>query len=172
MKPGTPGRTGRGRGVFQSRPGHLRDRRRSRPYAQHGLTTLKTAVRRLGGRAIDQRTAVGRALAGWRGALIDALGGDGQVTPQQETIIELAVRSKLIVDSIDTGLLAQPSLVNYRRRALLPVVIQRQQIANGLVNHLEALGLERRGPRTLSLAEYLARPPADPPSQSDGDDDA
>jgi hypothetical protein len=36
-----------------------------RAYTKHGVTHLKRAVRVLGARAIDQRTAVGKALAAW-----------------------------------------------------------------------------------------------------------
>lgn len=39
--------------------------RQKRPYTKHGLTTLKRAVRELGGRAIDATTKVGRALLQW-----------------------------------------------------------------------------------------------------------
>lgn len=46
-----------------------------RYYAKHGLTTLKNAVRVLGGRAIDRRTALVRALEDWRHNLMSDLGG-------------------------------------------------------------------------------------------------
>jgi hypothetical protein len=35
-------------------------------------------------------------------------------------------------------------LINARKRALLPVVLQRQQLADALARHLTQLGLERR----------------------------
>jgi hypothetical protein len=82
-----------------------------REYHSSGLYTLKGAVNLLGGRVIDKRYRAGKALANWRA------GGD--VSVQQETIIDLAVKSKLILDSIDVWLLSQPSLVNPRKRSLL-----------------------------------------------------
>ena len=48
----------------------------------------------------------------------------------------------------------QPSLVA-RKRQLLPVVVQRMQIAEGLARNLERLGLERKA-KTLDLAAALA----------------
>ena len=83
----------------------------------HGLTTMKRAVAKLGARAVDGRTAVGKALDRWRNALIQ--------------------------DSINAWLVTQPSLVDKRRRALLPVVRERQQLADALARHLGQLGLER-----------------------------
>ena len=48
----------------------------------------------------------------------------------------------------------QPSLVA-RKRQLLPVVVQRMQIAEGLARNLERLGPERKA-KTLDLAAALA----------------
>ena len=41
-----------------------------RSYTKHGLTSLKRSVKVLSGRAIDQRTSVGKALAAWRAELL------------------------------------------------------------------------------------------------------
>jgi hypothetical protein len=105
----------------------------------HGLTVLKRAVNGLGNRLIDKRTATGRALAEWRKELVDDLGGKDAISAQQSAVIEIAVKSKLLLDSIDVWLLTQESLVNKRKRALLPAVIQRQALADGLVRYLQAL---------------------------------
>jgi len=115
---------------------------------KHGLNVLKKAVKGLGGRVIDQRTTLGKALAQWRKELIEDLGGPEAVSTQKQALIELAVRSKLLLDSIDTWLLKQPSLVNARRRAVLPVVLQRQHLAESLARSLTQLGLERRAKTT------------------------
>ena len=98
----------------------------------------------MGSRAIDQRTTLGKALAQWRKELIEDLGGPEAVSTQKQAIIDLAVRTKLLLDSIDAWLLKQPSLVNARRRAVLPVVLQRQHLAESLARSLTQLGLERR----------------------------
>ena len=100
--------------------------------------------------------------------LIADLGGPGTVTTAQSQVVEVASRTKLLLDSIDAWLVQQPRLVNGRTRACFPVVVQRQRIADALVNHLETLGLERRGPRTLDLARALAERPRE--SDGDGDD--
>lgn len=122
---------------------------------KHGLTTLKKAVQVLGGRAIDRRTSLGRALEDWRQSLLSDLGGHEQTSAQQRQIVDLAVKTKLILDSIDTWLLRQPSLVNHRKRMLLPVVLQRQQLADALARYMTQLGLEKKATRVLSLTDYL-----------------
>lgn len=128
---------------------------------RHGLTRLKAAVRRLGGRVVDRRTTLGKALAKWKHELIHDLGGLDAVSTQERAIVELAVKTKLLLDSIDAWLLTQPSLVDRRRRAVLPVVRERQQLADALARYMQALGLERRAKPALSLSEYLKTKSAD-----------
>jgi hypothetical protein len=127
------------------------------PGRRHGLTALKRAVRELGGRAIDRRTRLGRALGRWRSDLIEDLGGRDALSTQQLAIVELAVTTKLLLDSVDAFLLNQPSLVNARKRALLPVVRERSQLADSLARYLTTLGLERRRHGPADLGTYLAR---------------
>jgi hypothetical protein len=76
--------------------------------------------------------------------LIEDLGGPDEISTQRSALIDLAVKSKLLLDSIDAWLLTQPSLVNARKRTLIPVVLQRQTLADGLARYLSQLGLERR----------------------------
>jgi hypothetical protein len=123
-----------------------------REYQMHGLYIMKKALMRLGSKAIDRRYSVGKALSKWRADLIEDLGGD--VSTQQGALVDLCVKSKLILDSIDAWLLIQPSLVNARKKSLLPVVRERQALADGLARYLQTLGLERRV-KTKSLDEIL-----------------
>ncbi len=122
----------------------------------HGLTRMKQAVRVLGGRLIDRRTSVGKALDQWRRDLVADLGGGETISTQQAALIELAVRSKLLLDSIDAYLLALPTLVNKRRKALLPVVRERQALADGLARYLTTLGLQRRQADVTDVVRELA----------------
>ena len=128
-------------------------KRGQRGRARATLDLLKRAVNTIGNRLIDRRTITGRALAKWRTDLIHDLGGD--VSTQQDALIDLCVKSKLLLDSIDTWLLVQPSLINHRKRALLPVVKERQQLADGLARYLAQLGLERRSKPAKTLEEIL-----------------
>src|SRR5262245_48149991 len=66
----------------------------------HGLTVLKRAVNGLGGRVIDKRTVLGRTLAAWREDLIGDLGGREAVSTAEAQVIDLAVRTKVMLDGI------------------------------------------------------------------------
>ena len=127
-------------------------KKRSRSYTKPGLGTLKRAIKGLGGRVIDQRTTLGKSLARWRTALIHDLGGPEAVSTQQVAVVDLAVKSKLLLDSIDTWLLTQPTLVNARKRSLLPAIKERQALADGLARYMGMLGLERRAKEIPDLA--------------------
>jgi len=130
---------------------------RRRPYTKSGIYTLKRAVAALGSRALPtKRTALGRALAEWRTSLLADLGGVDTVSTQQLALVELAVRTKLLVDSVDAFLLTDtPSLVDKRHRRLWPVVRERQALVGQLQSILRDLGLRRQKP-TMDLAAYLA----------------
>src|SRR5215813_248353 len=135
---------------MNSRAAAPSSKRATRFAPKHELNVLKKAVKSFGGRVIDQRTTLGKALAQWRKELIEDLGGPEAVSTQKHALIDLAVHTKLLLDTIDTWLLKQPSLVNARRRAVLPVVLQRQHLAESLARSLTQLGLERRTKATVA----------------------
>jgi hypothetical protein len=121
---------------------------------RHGLNPLKKALYTLGNRALDKRTVAGRALVEWREDLIRDLGGD--VSTQQDAIISLAIKTKLLLDSIDVWLLQQPTLIIKRKKSIIPAVQQRQVLADALARYLGQLGLARKAKLT-SLSDILAR---------------
>ena len=125
-----------------------------RSYQKHGLTAAKRNLRTWGERAIDGRTRTGKALAAWKDALIEDLGGEEQVSAQQLTVLELAARTKVLLDGIDAWLFEQPSLVNKRDRKLFAVVKERQQLADSLARYMSMLGLERRA-KVYDLTDYV-----------------
>lgn len=139
-----------------------------REYRKTGLFTLKRALIDLGSRAIDGRSSVGVALRKWKADLIQDLGGADLISTQQETLIELAVRSKIMLDSIDAWLLTQPTLINARKRTLLPVVLQRQTLADGLARYLSQLGPQRQR-KVKTLHDLLTGDPdTDKPATVNG----
>ncbi len=87
---------------------------------------MKKALSVLGNRALDGRFKVSKELAKWRRDLIEDLGGEENISVQQRTFADLCVKNKLLLDSIDSWLLTQKSLVVARRKTLLPAVLQRQ----------------------------------------------
>jgi len=103
---------------------------------------------------LDKRTTLGKQLAAWRADLVRDLGGEPSTA--QLAVVDLAVRTKLMLDSIDAWLLVQPALVNLRKRALIPAVRERQALADALARYLSQLGLERKVRPVPDLGAYLA----------------
>jgi len=60
----------------------------------------------------------------WRAGLERDLGGD--LTAQERVLVDLATTTKLLLGSIDSWLLTQKSLINARRKSVLPAVRERQ----------------------------------------------
>ena len=123
------------------------------------MTVLKRAIDEVasrGRKVIDARTRVGKALMAWRGELVADLGGPDALSTQQLAIVDIAVRTKLLLDSTDAWLFRQPNIIDKRRRQLYPIVQQRTALADALARYLGTLGLARvaKEPR---LADYLKR---------------
>jgi hypothetical protein len=127
-----------------------------RDYSKSGLYKLKGAIKTLGKRAIDQRTTVAKVLAQWRVDLVNDLGGPGSVSKQQIVIVDLAVKTHLILESLDNWLLQQNRLINTRSKSVFPVVRERQQLADSLARYMTMLGLEKRKKALPALNEYIA----------------
>jgi hypothetical protein len=126
----------------------------------HSMTVLKRAIDEVAGRGrkvIDTRTRVGKALMAWRGELVQDLGGLEQLSTQQLAIVDVCVRQKMLLDSVDAWLLRQPSIIDKRRRQLYPAVQQRTALADALARYLGTLGLERVAKPMPRLSEYLNR---------------
>ena len=106
--------------------------------------------------AIDGRTVAARALLDWRSDLVADLGGEAAVSAQQRALVEVVTRTRLYIDHLDAFLLEQRSLVNAKRKAVLPVLRERQTLTDSLALLLSLLGLERRQAPAKTLEAYLA----------------
>jgi hypothetical protein len=124
------------------------------------MTILKRAIEEVasrGRKVIDTRTRVGKALMAWRAQLMEELGGAEQLSTQQICIVDICVRQKMLLDSLDSWLLRLPSIVDKRRRQLIPAVGQRQVLADGLARYLGTLGLARVAKQVPRLSDYLKK---------------
>jgi hypothetical protein len=81
------------------------------------------------------------------------VGGETQLTGTKAQLIELSVRQRILLDYVDLWLMAQPSLAS--KRSLIPVLVQRQRLADGLTKLLTTVGLTRAPKPIPSLAELL-----------------
>jgi hypothetical protein len=114
-------------------------------------------VKLRGFRALDSRTRPARLALAFKSELIAALGGAEDLSPQKQRLVELAARAALLLDHVDAWLVEQKSLINARSRSLLPVVVQRQALADHLVRLLDKLGLDRVPQKVTGLTTYLAQ---------------
>jgi hypothetical protein len=108
-----------------------------------GLRALKAAVNLRGVLAISGRTAAGRALIAWKRALVADLGGEAAISPEQMARVEVAARTRLLLDHVDAHVLGLTSLVS-RRGRLKPIVEQRNRLAALLNSQLAALAELRK----------------------------
>jgi hypothetical protein len=93
---------------------------------------------------IDGRSDIGRALRRAYADLVTQLGGPDEVTPAMAILIEQAAVKLIITQSVGEWLLSQSTLVDVDRKALIPVVLQHDQLQGTLARLLSQVGLERK----------------------------
>jgi hypothetical protein len=130
--------------------------KRPKKTQQSGFWAAKLALRRFGTNVIDGRTSVGRVLEEMREALVRDLGGPEAISRQQQVLVDLALRTHLLLESLDAFIFSMHSPVNKRKRQLYPVVRERQALADSLARYMSQLGLEKRKPPEKDLRAYLA----------------
>jgi hypothetical protein len=124
----------------------------------HGLHALMGRVKAHGIQALDGRSMAVRAAKAWRTALLNDLGGESNVSTQRLAIVDLAARTKLCLDMIDAWLMSQDSLVNKRRKALIPAVKERQVLADSLARLLGQIGLQRQARPVAAIPQHVVQP--------------
>src|SRR6266481_4513987 len=124
--------------------------------SRHGLNRAMTRIKLRGLEAIDHRTAPARALLAWREQLIADLGGVDALSAQKLALVNLAATTRALIDHADNWLLTQPSIINKRRKAFVPIVAQRTALCDSLSRLLAHLGLERQQKPIKSLRQHIA----------------
>jgi hypothetical protein len=106
-------------------------------------------------------TEVGQLIAERRADLLADLGDEPSTA--QRALVELALRTWVLLDSCDAFLLQLPSIVDKRHRRAWQIVLDRQRLAASLEATLCRLGLERRAREVRldvvsALADAASRP--------------
>jgi hypothetical protein len=138
----------------------------------HGMYALKRAVQERGLEAIDGHSSLGRALREYRADLVRDLGGEQILSAAELHLVDLAVRDRLLLDTLDAALTDRP-LFNRKRGAVVPALESRFRMADSATRRLQALGLKRRT-RRKSVQEIIAEIHAEAQTSSatnDGDAD-
>jgi hypothetical protein len=112
---------------------------------------------RFGSYVLDGRSRVSQALDELHTALVNDLGGPEAISKQQDIIIGLALRTHLLLESLDAFIFTMSSPVNKRKRSLYPVVRERQHLADSLAKYMAQLGLEKRAKPVEDLDAFLER---------------
>jgi hypothetical protein len=126
-----------------------------RTYTRHGLNAPMARIKLRGFGAIDRRTAAAREHLALRRELANAVGGEADLTPQVRKLIDLVARASLLLDHIDAWLFQQPRLVNARAKTVLPILVQRQAIADHLVRLLDRLPVMAEAPSVDRAVIYI-----------------
>lgn len=126
----------------------------------HGFSGLLRGRNKADRGDIDGRSAIGRAVKEWRDALATDLGGDTALSAQQRLVLDMVTMDKMLIDSIETYLLSQKSVVNRRKKAAYPILLQLAQLKDSMTRRLIALGLERKGKPPVRLHDILSAPQA------------
>jgi hypothetical protein len=127
-----------------------------RPYAKHGLLTLKRAIKELGHRAIDGRTSLAKALESEQRELVQALGGESEVSPQEKAIVQMIAMKRIRRRIASQWALLNPDkLFDRRKRAMAPLALQLEQLEESEAKLLDKLGLKRRSKPVQSLQDYV-----------------
>jgi len=118
--------------------------RTKRTYSRHELSASRTKVRLRGLGALDRRTASARAVVAFRTDLERDMGGEDALSIQERALVDMAARAWALLGHVDVYLFERESLVDKRRKQLLPVLKERQALADHLSRLLGQLGLQRR----------------------------
>jgi hypothetical protein len=86
------------------------------------------------------------ALQQERAAMIDELGGPERAGSSGMTLVDVIVRTRMLVDTLD-GLLLEigPGIVNKRKKFAYPLLAQRQSLADSLTSQLSAFHALKEG---------------------------
>lgn len=145
-------------------PGSKATARRQKPrrsYQSHGFTPQLRARYKADRGQIDGRSALGQAMAQYKANLVSDLGGQGSLSTQELTLVEMCAKDWLILQSIDAYLL-QVGVFNKRKKSAHALTGQRMQIADSLTRRLQSLGLQRRAKPTQSLGDLLSQASSEP----------
>lgn len=134
-------------GILRQRQRLLRlkqgERMKAQNRSRHGLYAAMVKVKLAGFNAIDRRTAGGRSLLAWKRQVIADCGGQANIPATKMALIDSAAATRALIAHIDVWLLGQRSVVNAKRKSVIPVLLQRQSLCDSLARTLAQIGLER-----------------------------
>lgn len=120
------------------------------------IGAVKSKILLKGMAVIDKRSTAAQNILRWRRAVIDDLGGPAALTTAQLTLVELAARTKAVLDHLDAHLLSKTSLLKGQQAKAVPLVQDRLKVADSLTRALISLGLDRKPTVLPALTSYVS----------------
>jgi hypothetical protein len=108
-------------------------------------------------RRVDLRRREDRAVFETLRAIEGDLGGTDEISSQQRVVLESIGRKLRDLLKLEAYLESGISIINKRRRCLIPAVLEKHRILESIRRDLETIGLERRQPKALDLRAYLEK---------------
>ncbi len=122
---------------------------------RHGLNAVKNRIQIKGLELVDRRFGPAKELFQWQAELVRDLGGSEAISTQKRTLVEMATRTRMYINHVDAFLMSQPSLVNKRKRTIIPILRERQQLVDSLARLLGQIGVDRVAKQIPTLAEHI-----------------
>ncbi|MDE3041137.1 MAG: hypothetical protein KGJ82_11270 [Nitrospirota bacterium] len=137
----------------------------------HGLGTLKRAVKALGNRAVDGRSTLAKELARECRELVNALGGEAEVSPQEKALIQMIAQKRIRRKiAAQWCLLNRDRLFNRKKMKMAPIALELEQLEESEARLLDKLGLKRRAKPVKGLTALLAEPSHGAAAETQHDD--
>jgi hypothetical protein len=137
-------------GATKSRGGAPKRNRNAR---KSGRYALEKSLKRDGFSVLTRRQR--EAVREWRDQIIVDRGGRQQWSQLQLMQLERFIITEILIQSIDSYLMTQSSLVNRRKKSLYPVVVERGRLAELSLKLATAIGLDRKAMQ-VDVAALLA----------------
>jgi len=135
------------------------ERDRQKTAAARAALAVRQAkkIQLIGWKAVDLNSPGAVAVKEWRTDLLAALGGEEHLTPQKVALVNAASLTMLVISRLDDLLLVSTGpLVDSKTFELLPFILQREALVDGLSRRLKMLGIERVKPKSVTDLKTFA----------------
>jgi hypothetical protein len=145
----------------------------NRNSAKSGHYALEKSLKRDGFSVLTRRQR--ETVAEWRRNIEADAGGREQLSQLKQFQLERLLVTEVLIQSLDSWLLQQKSIINRRKKSAIPLLEQRSRLAETSLKLCAAIGLQRQSREVPSLSEYLREKALQeqtsqgiPPSESEG----
>jgi hypothetical protein len=123
---------------------------------KHGHWARKLKLTNAPLAAISRQNGIGKAVLEKADRIIADHGGRENLSEFQLDLVDKYIKQELLINGIDAWIFSQTRFVNLRKRALHPILLERNKLIETSMKLAASLGLKRESKPTPSLQEYLA----------------